>query len=524
MTVFDVVVLGAGSAGEAVAKSLVAAGKSVAIVEKLRVGGECAYVSCMPSKAMLRSAHVRSLAENLTTLGAAIKAPDLGDAFEAFHIAAQRRDEIVSHRSDKSASGELQNSGIQLFRGEGVITGPESLSVNDEILSWRDLVIATGSAPTIPEILGLSSIDYWSSDQALSISEAPKSLAIIGGGPVACELAQIFSRFGSEVTIIEFGGQLAGKEYPEVASRLAANLRKDGITIFLSTEVKKAELTVEKSTRLTLSNGQTLTCDRVIIAAGRHPQTIGLNLDLLKIKLGKKNEILIDDECRVAGKSNIWAAGDVTAIAPFTHTANYQARVITENILGGSRKANYSAIPRAIYTDPPVASVGDLTNEEMNPEIAISKIELSEVSRNSTDGENGGLLILAANIAKGTLIGASAIGPHADEWMAEATLAIRVEISLAVLEDVVHAFPTFGEAFEIPLRELARQHKFFKVIPRRLVPKMTQCEHEFLLDQDTKEVKCTKCGDLDDEMQLPNHALEVEEEKDEFYKTQVSFE
>jgi dihydrolipoamide dehydrogenase len=281
-------------------------------------------------------------------------------------------------------------------------------------LTWIDLVIATGSQATIPDIAGLSSIDYWRSDDALSAPKAPQSVAIVGGGPVACELAQIFSRFGGRTTIIEFGDQLAGKEHPEVASRLAANLKAEGVSILLSTEVTKAELTAEKSSRLTLSNGQTLTCDQVIIAAGRHPQTRGLNLELIGIAFGEKGEILIDGDCRVRGTKNIWAAGDVTAIAPFTHTANYQARIIVENILGGSHNANYSAIPRAIYTDPPVASVGNLSNTEKSSEIVTSRIELSEVSRNSTDSLEGGLLILAANLAKGVLIGASAICPHAD--------------------------------------------------------------------------------------------------------------
>lgn len=154
----------------------------------------------------------------------------------------------------------------------------------------------------------------------------------------------------------------------------------------LNTEVKMAELTAEKNSRLTLSDGQVLTCDRVIIAAGRHPQTSGLNLDLIGITLGEKEEILIDGDCRVSGTKNIWAAGNVTAIAPFTHTANYQARIIVENILGGSRKANYSAIPRAIYTDPPVASAGNFSDGEKKTEIVTSRVELSDVSRNSTDG------------------------------------------------------------------------------------------------------------------------------------------
>lgn len=353
----------------------------------------------MPSKAMLRSAEVRSLAKNLLELGASVQTPFLGDDFDAFDIAARRRNKISEFRDDKSAASAIVKAGVDLFRGEGIISGAQSLRVNDEELTWHDLIIATGSQANIPEITGLATIDYWRSDQALSAKHAPKSLAIVGGGPVSCELAQIFSRFGSVTTIIELTDQLAGKEHPEVASRLADTLREDGVTIFLKAEVTKFEFTAEKSSRLTLSNGQSFDVEQVIIATGRHPATIGLDLELLGITLGKKGEILIDEQCRAIGKKNIWAAGDVTAVASYTHTANYQGRIITENILGGSRKANYGAIPRAIYTNPTVASVGDSSNLHESPEIASAQFDLSEVSRNATDGNNGGLLILTANLA-----------------------------------------------------------------------------------------------------------------------------
>ena len=210
--------------------------------------------------------------------------------------------------------------------------------------------------------------------------------------------------------------------------------------------------------------GRPIQREQVILATGRHPQTRGLDLNLLGITLGKKGEIEIDEHCRVVGQKNIWAAGDVTAIAPFTHTANYQGRIITANILGGSKIADYTAIPRVIYTDPPVASVGNTSWLAINRSIFTAKIELSEVSRNATDGENGGLLMLTADLERGVLIGASAIGPHADEWMSEATLAIRAQIPLEILEDIVHAFPAFAQAFETPIRELVHQHQIFHFI------------------------------------------------------------
>lgn len=461
MRTFDVVVLGAGSAGEAVALQLARAGKTVALVEKLRVGGECAYVSCIPSKAMLRSAQVRNLAKQFVELGASSIAPTLGDGQKDFELAAQRRDAIASYRDDSSSASEIEDAGIELVRGAGTFTEAQTLMVNGEQLAWGDLIIATGSKATIPDIPGLSDLSYWTSDQALSAATAPASVAIIGGGPVACELAEIFSRFGTRTTVIEAGSQLAGREVPEVAARLATFLERDGVTIWLKTEVVNAKAEFDKKATLSLSNGEIVVCDQVIVATGRHAQTSGLNLELLGITLGEKGELLTDDECRVIGAANIWAAGDVTTVAPYTHTANYQAKIITENILGRSRRANYSAIPRAIYTDPPVASVGDLSLHSEKPEIISVSAELS-VSRNATDGESGGVLVLVADISRGVLLGASAIGPHADEWMAQATLAIRAEVPLEILGDVVYAFPTFGEVFEKPVSELLLKHQNFQ--------------------------------------------------------------
>jgi dihydrolipoamide dehydrogenase len=462
MKSFDAIVLGAGSAGESVALSLAKVGKSVALVEKLRVGGECAYVSCIPSKAMLRSAQVRNLMPNLISLGADTKIPELGSGVKAFRIAAERRDKIASYRDDTNSATEMLEAGVSIFRGVGSFTDDVTLKVDDQVLTWKDLIIATGSTSTIPNIEGLASVDYWRSDQALSTLTAPDSVVIIGGGPVACELAEMFARFGTETTIIEFGNQLAGKENFEVSSILADNLRANGVKIFLNTEVTKIEKLEDGKSRIILSNGKELICDQVIVATGRHPQTASLNLDLLGISLGEKGEVLIDDQCRVIGKQNIWAAGDVTAVAPFTHTANYQAKIITQNILGEKLTANYQAIPRAIYTDPPVASVGDLSNPDKEIAIVSSSFNLEDLSRNSTDGESGGLLVLVANLEKGVLIGASAIGPHADEWMVQATIAIRAEISLEILDDVVHTFPTFSAAFEIPIRDLANKFKIFQ--------------------------------------------------------------
>jgi dihydrolipoamide dehydrogenase len=455
MTHFDVVVVGAGSAGELIATTLAKAGRSVALIEKLRVGGECAYVSCMPSKAMLRSAQTRQTAKNLVELGGASRKVELDDDLEAFRWAASRRDRIADFRQDADAATRAVNSGVNLFRGTGIFSGGNRLTVNENEFTWTDLVVATGSTSTIPNVEGLDGIEFWTSDVALSAPERPKSILIIGGGPVGCELAQIFSRFGAKTTVVQFSDQLAGKEHPEIAKRLTANLRRDGIDVLLNTSVTKVERVSENEVLVHLSTHKSLSVERVIVASGRHPNTSELNLQSLGIVVDDKGAIKIDDHCRVVGQDHVWAAGDVAGIAPFTHTANYQGRIVSNNLLGLEEVANYVAIPRAIYTDPPVASVGVMKSAEKEDGLITSQIELSQMMRASTDGDQGGVLILTADPARGVLVGAAAIGPHADEWLAQATLAIRAEIPLSILCDVVHAFPTYGEAFEVPLRELA---------------------------------------------------------------------
>jgi pyruvate/2-oxoglutarate dehydrogenase complex dihydrolipoamide dehydrogenase (E3) component len=228
----DVVVLGGGSAGELVATLLAEAGRTVALVEGLRVGGECPYVACMPSKSMLRSARMHHEDVVSRRFGdTAASHPSLDDA--TFLRAIRRRDEIADHRDDHRAAAALASAGVQLVRGQGGVPRDGVVAVGDRELCWTDLVIATGSQPTIPDVEGLGEVPTWTSDQALSASHRPSSVLVAGGGPVGCELAQVFARFGTTTTLVEAGPQVAGREQPQVAQRLALVLRGDGIDLRL---------------------------------------------------------------------------------------------------------------------------------------------------------------------------------------------------------------------------------------------------------------------------------------------------
>ncbi|MCW2682012.1 MAG: pyridine nucleotide-disulfide oxidoreductase dimerization region [Frankiales bacterium] len=459
MDTFDVVVLGAGSAGESISTALAKEGRRVALVEALRVGGECPYVACMPSKSLLRSAQARAEARDLRALGGASTPPVLDDDDLAYHRAVERRDEIAEQRDDSGAAEEAERAGVVLVRGHGRVVREGVVDVDGRELGYTDLVLATGSQPNRPPIEGLDLVHTWTSDEALSARQRPRSLVVMGGGAVGCELAQVHARFGVRTTLVESGPRVAGREEASIADLLGQVLRDDGVDLRLGVQVQRAELTAQGRARVHLSDGTSVEAERVLVAVGRTPTTEGLGLDVLGIEPDDGGALAVDERGRVTGQQHVWAAGDVTGAAPYTHTANYQARVVTENLLGRERVADLRAIPRAVYTDPAVASVG-MTEEqarEQGIDAITAVMDLGEVARTSTEGGAGGRLVLTADRDKGVLIGAAAIGPHADEWLSEATLAIRAQVPLSVLTDVVHAFPTFGEAYEPPLRELASQ-------------------------------------------------------------------
>ncbi|WP_380158232.1 dihydrolipoyl dehydrogenase family protein [Kineococcus sp. R86509] len=422
----DVCVIGSGSGGKMVAQRLARAGRRVVLVERGYVGGFCPYVACVPAKSLLLSA------------AAGLSWP----------AARALRDEAVGGRDDSGAARGLTDDGVEIVRGTARLDGPGRVLVEDgpttpARITARTVVIGTGSSPVRPELP--VDVATWTSEEALAADELPARLAIVGGGPVACELAQAYAGLGSRVTMLVRGEHLLSGEPSWVGEALADVLRGDGVDVRTSTSLDAlADLDV----------------DRVLLGTGRTPATSGLGLD--EDWLTSAGAVRTDGRCRVVDASGspvegLFAVGDVTGISPYTHTANHQARTVVDELLGRGRDADYSAIPRAVYTHPPVFSTGDTSGDgARSARFSVTEVERANLLELSAPRDQRRALTGAVELfaRDGILVGAACLGPEADSWGAELSLAVRARLTVDLLAHHVRAFPTWSEAVFPALEEL----------------------------------------------------------------------
>ena len=430
-----VVVLGAGSSGEHFVGALrrLDAEAEVTVVERGLAGGECSYYACLPTKTLLRPTEV---------LAAARLAPGAAEAVTG-EIDVERvlwwRDEVTDGRDDSWHANWLAEQRAELVRGEARVLGPGVVAVDEHELEYDELVVATGSQPALPPVDGLADVDHWTNRDAIWASSIPTSLVVLGGGAVGVELAQYFRRMGSEVTLVEHNGHLLARLDPDAGTLLAERFEEDGIRVFVETEAERVEA-ADTGIDVRLGSGETLAAQRLLVATGRKPNVDGLGLETLDVEITQRG-VTVDDQLRAGDR--VWAIGDAAGVGLLTHLGKYQARVAAANIAGRDVRADYRAIPAAVFTDPQVANVGVMEGEG----VVTARYEI-EGGRLSTyeSPRRPGFVKLAADRARGVLVGAVAVGPEAGEWLGQLTLAVRAEVPVDVLLDTIQPYPTFSEA------------------------------------------------------------------------------
>jgi pyruvate/2-oxoglutarate dehydrogenase complex dihydrolipoamide dehydrogenase (E3) component len=391
----------------------------------------------MPSKALLRPAEALHAARLVPGAAEAVTG-ELDVARVLWH-----RDQVTGDWDDSSQEEWLADRDVELVRAEAVVREPGVVAAGGRELRYERLMIATGSVPSIPPIDGLDSVEYWTNREATSVREIPASVIVLGAGPVGCELAQVFARMGAKVTLADIAERLLPRDHPDAGALLHDVLAGEGVDIHLGGTIERVAPGIE----MHLEGGAVVKGEKLIVATGRRAAVEGFGFEKLGVEISKRG-IEVDERMR-AGEG-IWAAGDVTGIAMFTHAGKYQARVAAADAAGRPAKADHRAVPAVTFTDPQVASVGRTTGDGLGMGEYGSTSRLSTYER----PKRPGFLKVFADRERHVLVGACAVGPEAGEWLGQLTLAIKAEVPIDVLLDTIQPYPTFSEAVFFAVRDL----------------------------------------------------------------------
>jgi pyruvate/2-oxoglutarate dehydrogenase complex dihydrolipoamide dehydrogenase (E3) component len=458
---YNIVVIGAGTAGLVTAAGAAGLGARVALVERQFLGGDCLNFGCVPSKSIIRSSRICAEIRDAREFGIGITDGGLAD----FPAVMRRMRRLRAGISRHDSAERFRSLGVDVFLGEGRFMGPDSVDVGGKTLRFRKAVIATGARAARPEIEGLADAGFLTNETVFSLTELPRRVLVIGAGPVGCELAQAFRRFGSETTIVQKASRLLAREDPEASVILQESFERDGIWIRLNADVIGITSTGDGKRVLLRTNGkeEVVAVDEILIGAGRRPNVEGLNLEAAKVEYDEKNGVKVNDHLQTTNP-DIFAAGDICLDYKFTHTADASARIAIRNALFmGRQRFSALAVPWCTYTDPEIAHVGMYEHEARSKgmEVQTFSRQMKDVDRAVTDGDEKGFVRI--HVLKGTdrILGATVVARHAGEMINEISLAIAGNIGLGAISGVIHSYPTQSEA----IRQVADAYNRTRLTP-----------------------------------------------------------
>lgn len=462
--VYNLVVLGGGTAGIIAALGTAGLGGKVALVERHLLGGDCLNYGCVPSKAIIRSARAIYDAKSASHFGL-LNTSEPGVDFPAILQRMRRLRAQISHHD---SAARFKSLGVDVYLGDARFENSHTAEVGGQKLSFRRCVIATGGRANVPNIPGLSEVGFLTNETVFSLTELPARLVIVGGGPIGCELAQAFRRFGSEVIIVHRGTRLLDKEEPSASQLLEQRLACEGIRIVTKGEVVRAERVLQRAVargRITIAAAaavETVECDAILVATGRTPNIESLNLQGAGVRYTERG-VTVDDFLRTSNP-RVLAAGDVIGGPLFTHAADAMARICIQNaFFFGRQRLSKLVIPRTTYTDPEVASIGLTASQCKEQGIAIDtyREDLLRVDRAVLDGETAGFAMFHCRKGTGKVVGATIVARHAGEMIGEVSLLMKSKASLGTLANTIHTYPTQVEV----LKRLGDQYRRSRLTP-----------------------------------------------------------